>query len=318
MIKPGWLISLVFVGLFVYLCLTTLAPWQLNKYEALQQRNAQLFESTVAAPSALQDVVGRDGDLGDSEWLLVTTSGRYLPIEDVLLRMQSVDGELVYQALSVFRTDAGDNLLVNRGWVRVGEDNTVPEFPPVSSGQITITARLRMPMEGPAEAIVLHDWNMVRNINPQAIGEIVDVDLAAHYLQLPGGQPGSLEPMPVPSVESGPYLSYGLQWMAFGVLAPVGLGYFVWSELRQRRRLDHEDTDDDVADSSQSPPEGEHRGTAEHASAAQPGDTVAGEGQASEVVDSDRLVAAAMRDRYGDRFATEHRRQWRRGDRFDA
>ena len=52
--------------------------------------------------------------------------------------------------------------------------------------------------------------------------------------------------MPVPSTESGPYLSYGLQWMAFGVLAPIGLGYFVWSELRQRRRLDDEDNEASV------------------------------------------------------------------------
>ena len=40
MLTPGWLISLIFIGLFVYLCLTTLAPWQLNKYEDLKARNA--------------------------------------------------------------------------------------------------------------------------------------------------------------------------------------------------------------------------------------------------------------------------------------
>jgi cytochrome oxidase assembly protein ShyY1 len=43
--------------------------------------------------------------------------------------MQSVDGKLVYQALSAFRTDSGDTLLVNRGWVRVGDNNAVPDFP---------------------------------------------------------------------------------------------------------------------------------------------------------------------------------------------
>ena len=40
MFKPGWLISLLFVGIFVYLCFTMLAPWQLNKYEDLKARNA--------------------------------------------------------------------------------------------------------------------------------------------------------------------------------------------------------------------------------------------------------------------------------------
>lgn len=243
MLKPGWLITLLFISLFAYLCFTMLAPWQLNKYEDLKARNAQLVESSVAGPVPLDEVIRREGSLGDSEWHLVTARGSYLPMEDVLLRMQSVDGELVYQALRAFRTDSGDSLLVNRGWVRVGDDNAVPDFPSAPTGQLTIIARLRIPMDAPADPIVLNEWNMVRNIDPPAIGGLLGVDLSPYYLQLAGGQPGSLEPMPLPSTESGPYLSYGLQWMAFGVLAPIGLGYFVWSEIRQRRRLDDEDND---------------------------------------------------------------------------
>ena len=40
MLKPGWLITLLFISLFAYLCFTMLAPWQLNKYEDLKARNA--------------------------------------------------------------------------------------------------------------------------------------------------------------------------------------------------------------------------------------------------------------------------------------
>ncbi len=316
MLTPGWLISLIFIGLFVYLCLTTLAPWQLNKHEDLKARNAQLVESSAAGPVPLDEVIRRDGSLGTSEWHLVTASGRYLPVEDVLLRMQSVDGELVYQVLSAFRTDSGDTLLVNRGWVRVGDNNTVPDFPSAPTGQVTFTARLRIPMDAPADPIVLNEWNMVRNIDPPAIGGLLGVDLSPYYLQLAGGQPGSLEPMPLPSTESGPYLSYGLQWMAFGVLAPIGLGYFVWSELRQRRRLD--DEDNEAAEAW--PREGgnraagpDHETTASEAPSGPPAATV--DGPPDEVADSDRLVAAAMRDRYGDRFASEYRRISRGGNR---
>ena len=31
-------------------------------------------------------------------------------------------------------------------------------------------------------------------------------------------------------------MSYGIQWVSFGILAPIGLGYFVYAELRARRR----------------------------------------------------------------------------------
>lgn len=318
MLKPGWLITLLFISLFAYLCFTMLAPWQLNKYEDLKARNAQLVESSVAGPVPLDEVIRREGSLGDSEWHLVTARGSYLPMEDVLLRMQSVDGELVYQALRAFRTDSGDSLLVNRGWVRVGDDNAVPDFPSAPTGQLTIIARLRIPMDAPAQPIVLHDWNMVRNIAPPVIGDLLGTDLSPYYLQLAGGQPGSLEPMPVPSTESGPYLSYGLQWMAFGVLAPIGLGYFVWSEIRQRRRLDDEDNDAAAA----RPRKGGNRAagpgqdtTASQAPSGPPAATVGDDGPSDEAADSDRLVAAAMRDRYGDRFASEYRRSSRGGNR---
>ena len=42
--------------------------------------------------------------------------------------------------------------------------------------------------------------------------------------------------MPLPQLDAGPFLSYGIQWIAFGIVAPLGLGYFVYSEIRMRRR----------------------------------------------------------------------------------
>ncbi|WP_348529074.1 SURF1 family cytochrome oxidase biogenesis protein, partial [Nocardia brasiliensis] len=56
------------------------------------------------------------------------------------------------------------------------------------------------------------------------------------YLQLDDNQPGAFTPTPLPQLDAGPYLSYGLQWLAFGIMAPLGLGYFVYAELRERRK----------------------------------------------------------------------------------
>ena len=49
-------------------------------------------------------------------------------------------------------------------------------------------------------------------------------------------QPGGLGVLPLPHLDAGPFLSYGIQWIAFGILAPIGLGYFIYVEIRQRRR----------------------------------------------------------------------------------
>lgn len=40
----------------------------------------------------------------------------------------------------------------------------------------------------------------------------------------------------MPHLDAGPFLSYGIQWISFGILAPIGLGYFAYSEIRIRRQ----------------------------------------------------------------------------------
>ena len=48
-------------------------------------------------------------------------------------------------------------------------------------------------------------------------------------------QPGGLGVIGLPHLDAGPFLSYGIQWITFGVFAPILLGYFVYSEVRARR-----------------------------------------------------------------------------------
>ena len=49
-------------------------------------------------------------------------------------------------------------------------------------------------------------------------------------------QPGGLGIIGLPRLDAGPFLSYGIQWIAFGIVAPILLGYFLYAEVRQRRR----------------------------------------------------------------------------------
>ena len=65
------------------------------------------------------------------------------------------------------------------------------------------------------------------------------LDLASGYLQLEDGAPGVLGPLPVtPSVGGlAPFtnFSYALQWLTFGLIALIALGYFIRLEVLQRR-----------------------------------------------------------------------------------
>ena len=60
------------------------------------------------------------------------------------------------------------------------------------------------------------------------------------YIQLTANSPGVLTPIELPQTDAGPFLSYALQWAAFGVIALIGLGVFIYREapIRDRRTTD--------------------------------------------------------------------------------
>lgn len=304
-LSPGWLIGLLAVALFAWACFALLAPWQLGKSEDLDTRNTRLAESIEAAPAPFGQVVDGPEAFVDREWRLVTLDGQWRPDAEALLRLRAVDGEPVYQVLTVFDPVDGQEILVNRGYVPVGENNTVPDYVAAPAGPVEITARIRAAENGQAEPVLVDGLPAVRVLDPSVLGDTLDHPLVpAGYLQLTGDQPGSLSPVPIPGIENGPYLSYGLQWLAFGVLAPLALAYFAWAEIRARRR--DSEGDDDVAapvDTGGVDTDGVNTG-----------------GVDTGGVDPDDAAfdarKRALRARYGQRDDAELRRAHRRADRL--
>ncbi|MDV8001926.1 SURF1 family protein [Rhodococcus sp. IEGM 1408] len=314
-LSPGWVIGLLAVVVFAWACFALLAPWQLGKSGDLEARNSQLEESFQAEPAPLAQVIDRPDGFVEREWRLVTVSGRWVPDSEALLRLRAVDGEPVYQVLTVFDPVDGPDLLVNRGHVPVGENNTVPDYPVAPAGQVDITARVRATEAGLAEPVLVDGRQTVRVVDPVVLGDTLGHTLESQgYLQLSGGQPGSLSPAPVPAIENGPYLSYGLQWLLFGVLAPVALVYFAWAEIRARRR----DAEDEVVDSAAEGMSGRDAS----------GDDTRGDGGGVAIdgttggrspdVLEDEIHARerVMRARYGERDDAEHRRAYKRANRL--
>src|SRR6185312_2910766 len=76
----------------------------------------------------------------------------------------------------------------------------------------------------------------VYSINTAQISSLTLVPLTRSYLQLVDDQPGGLGVIGLPQLDAGPFLSYGIQWIAFGNVATILAGYFVYAEIRQRRR----------------------------------------------------------------------------------
>ncbi len=241
-LKPGWVLFLIFVVAFSYFSFTVLAPWQLNKDDQIVERNHLIEEAYEADPQPVTKVFSADGSL-HKEWERAELTGRYLPEDEVLLRLRPVESAPGFQSLVPFETESGETFLVNRGWVPTDEGNSVPHIDPAPTDKVTIVGMARYnEREHSSAPIEEQGYTQVYSINTEQIAELVDVPLAHDYLQLSPDQPGELNALPVPKLDRGNHLSYGYQWIAFGVMAPLGFAYFVWSEIRERRRAREEET----------------------------------------------------------------------------
>ncbi|OFT33082.1 hypothetical protein HMPREF3166_08865 [Corynebacterium sp. HMSC08A12] len=261
-LTPGWVITAILVLAFTYAAFSFLAPWQLGKNKDKNAFNQRLEQSLQTDPAPIADVIPGDGEsVGvEKEWTRVALQGQFLPDKEVLLRNRPVESAHSYQALTPFRLDGGQTVLVHRGWVAVEGDGAAPRLKSAPDGEVKVTGFIRMSEGVPdAEPTESQGFTQVTGMSTKQISEATDEDLAADYVQLDsesvdrlngmaggdaGGDAGSgengdapdLQALPLPHLDGGTNLSYGIQWIAFGILAPVGLGWFVYAEMRERRR----------------------------------------------------------------------------------
>ncbi|MFJ2667420.1 SURF1 family protein [Nocardia fluminea] len=245
LLRPSWLILAVIVAAFAYLCFTVLAPWQLGKNNSTEHRNQLIADSVRADPVAVTEVL--DGDAGThTEWRKVTATGAFVPESTVLVRLRHLDGAPGYAVLAAFRLDDGRTLLVDRGLVASVDGTRPPAIADPPAGPQSIEARVRasegvVPDKTPSTQDGFRQVYTVDTTQESAVLGTVLTPIPTGtdkggYLQLAADQPGAFTPTPLPQLDAGPYLSYGLQWLAFGLMAPLGLGYFVVAELKARRR----------------------------------------------------------------------------------
>jgi cytochrome oxidase assembly protein ShyY1 len=239
LLRPSWIVLALVVIAFTYLCFMVLAPWQLGKNTRTSRENHQIESSLNTAPVPLKTVLPQqDSSAPDAQWRRVTATGHYLPDVAVLARLRVVDGEQAFEVLVPFAVDDGPTVLVDRGYVRPEEGSHVPPIARPPAETVAITARLRNsePLVHDKDPFTRDGFQQVYSINTEQVSGLTKVPLAGSYLQLVENQPGGLGVIGVPRLDAGPFLSYGIQWILFGILAPIGLGYFAYSEIRARRQ----------------------------------------------------------------------------------
>ncbi|BCW19149.1 SURF1-like protein [Arthrobacter sp. NtRootA9] len=240
-----WLGYLLLAAIFATACVF-LGRWQMDRRaETLAEINRVVsnYSATPIPFSAARDQFTRLDPA--KEWTQVELQGTYDVDGQRIVRNRPLNGQPGYEVVVPFRLASGGTVIIDRGWLPIGNKNPgSPDSVPVPpAGEVTAVVRLK------------HPEPELQRGAPQ--GQLASIDLNAYGAQLgypiltgAYGQLASETPpaadMPVafpkPSTEEGTHLSYSLQWFAFGVLMFVGFGYAARQQARNAA-IDAEDDD---------------------------------------------------------------------------
>jgi cytochrome oxidase assembly protein ShyY1 len=227
---------IAFVIAFAIAC-GLLSWWQWSRRADAVAEIQRVETNYDAAPVAVADVLDGldDWDIGD-EWVPVELHGRYLPEDQLLVRNRPFNGASGFEVLVPLLLEDGRVFVVDRGWVPVGGSVEAPDaVPAVPEGDVTVVARLQAgepELPGrtapPGQLATIHLPSVAELTGPETY--------TGAYGLLASEDPAPAEARPAaaakPAADEGPHLSYALQWIAFGILAFVGL---FWAIRRERR-----------------------------------------------------------------------------------
>lgn len=238
--RRRWLGYAALVVVFSTVC-GLLAWWQFARNEEAQERVRQVVDNWDAAPAALDALLPTPDAAFDpaDTWTPVELVGEYDVEHQLLVRGRPREGRPGFEVLVPFVLERGGVLIVDRGWVPVGETQaTVPDFvPPAPDGPVTVVARLKT--GEPSVPGRSAPDGQVATIELPLIAATIgldDVYTGAYGIldsEVPAVETPALAKRPEP--DPGPHLSYAVQWILFAVFAAVALIWAVRNERLARR-----------------------------------------------------------------------------------
>lgn len=219
--REPWAIfkSLVALGL-IALCLWA-AQWQYQRGVDRHARNSMIAEHIALPPTPLIKVATEPTRF---EWQKVTTSGKFNPEEQILLRNRYSEGVYGFEVLTLFTSIDDRTFWVDRGWVKAGKTATEPPIlTPIPTEIVEITGRLRLDSSLPRGsffALPASGTGLVGELNAQS-----RIGTEKFYLDLLSGSLPDLTPevtAQLPELSDGPHMAYALQWIFFSGLIVYG------------------------------------------------------------------------------------------------
>ncbi len=235
LLQPGWLSIIVLAIIFAALCFSVLAPWQFGRNEERQMQNSQIRAAGAAAPVDALTVlsIGTEPST-EAIWRTVSATGTFRESGQVQVRLRQEEGVAANEVLVPFDLTTGEVLLVDRGYITQIQLQAGETPPALPREQITISGRVQQDQPDPANRAPQLTGNQLSytGIDPAQILPN-EPNVLSGFIQLTETSPGVMSPIGMPQIEDGPFLSYALQWITFGAIALLAIGFFAYREVAE-------------------------------------------------------------------------------------
>ena len=233
LLTPRWIALIIGAVAFALACYLILAPWQFGRNAQQSAQNSAVASAIKAAPVPITQLMSTTAQPAQGAiWHRVTVTGTFDAAREVYIRLrQDANGNPASEVVVPFVTADGRRVLVDRGYVSFTSVQQRAPLPALPSGTVTVTGRVQADQTDPKHrpAVLAPDGRMQYTAASSTLAGPGTVFLG--YLQLTDTSPGVITAIGLPQQDTGPFFSYALQWLAFGAIAVLGIGYFIYREF---------------------------------------------------------------------------------------
>ncbi|GAA2527369.1 SURF1 family protein [Rarobacter incanus] len=199
----------------------SLGVWQWNRHIARDARNAQVlaaYDQDAVTFATLYPAGG--AYVAADQWRPVILAGRFVG-DPVLVRNRPVGYGAGYHVMGIFELDDGRQVLVDRGYLSTQAPIDEVDPPAAPQGDYRIVARLRPAESADRRGVSGGQIYTFTPAQAASAAGLPDGDarvLEDVYVIAASGVSSALndlQPIPRPETDSGPHVSYALQWWTF-------------------------------------------------------------------------------------------------------
>lgn len=232
---PGFWPTAAFVPLLALL--VALGAWQMERATAKQAIVEQRAAGELGQPLRID---ARTELTEADRYRAAVVTGRYAEGQQWLLDNRVYRGQAGYHVFTPFIPDGQlrPRLLINRGWVSIGQTREFLPPLPLPKGKVTLSGRLDSPAsvglvlgEPPVDSV--EDRVLLQSLDIQALAQARGHELLRYALVVDEGQAGGLQHdwSAIPQMGPEKHLGYAVQW--FGLAVALTLIYVGVNTRRQ-------------------------------------------------------------------------------------